>query len=312
MLKKIEKIPAGTFLLPMILSMLLISFFPNMYSKIGSITEDTFSKSLNAMVGILVFSAGTTLDLKQVGPLLKRHVPLMLFKLVISTLYIIGFYYLFGSDGILGINLLAFATVIYSLNPAVALAIHSDYGDKDFPVVYGIYGIFCMSFTPLLLLSFFGISGASGGFNWTPVISIFIPLILGVILGNIDSDFSKLFSPLISGILPFLGWNLGVGMNLGDAIKSGIPGIVMAIIFAIFMLPLVFFDKKISPKDNGIYGAAIWNVAGMSVANPAIIATALGGVYLEQTTSATAIVMMVCIITSILSPILAKKLYDKK
>ncbi|MGW9753316.1 2-keto-3-deoxygluconate permease [Aerococcus sp. 150760007-1] len=153
MFKKINKVPAGMFLIPLVVSLVLVSIFPNMYDAIGGTTQQTFQMGTNVVIGLLVFSAGTSLDLKQIVPLIKRHLPIILFKLVISTIYILVFYWLFGLDGIFGINLLAFACVIYSLNPAVALAIHSSYGDKQFGAVYGIMGLIGMPFAPLILLS---------------------------------------------------------------------------------------------------------------------------------------------------------------
>ncbi|MHA6603567.1 2-keto-3-deoxygluconate permease [Aerococcus urinae] len=308
MLKRIAKIPAGTFLVPMIISMLLISFFPGMYDVFGGTTQAAFQNGTSVVIGFLVFAAGTTLDFEKIGPLLKRHLPMVVFKLILSTLYILAFYWLFGVEGILGINLLTFACVMYSLNPAVALAIHSEYGDRQFGAVYGIYGILGMSFTPLILLSILTASGGGAGIDWDPIISIFIPLIVGALLGNIDPDFADFFSPLIAKLLPFLGWNLGVGMNLMDAVSSGLSGLLMAGLFMVLMSPLIFFDKYVTKVNNGVDGVAIWNVAGMSVANPAIIGAALPAVFASQVTSATAIVMMVCIITSLASPALAQKL----
>ncbi|WP_195863584.1 2-keto-3-deoxygluconate permease [Aerococcus urinae] len=308
MLKRIAKIPAGTFLVPMIISMLLISFFPGMYDVFGGTTQSAFQQGTSAVIGFLVFAAGTTLDFKKIGPLLKRHLPMVVFKLLLSTLYILAFYWLFGVEGVLGINLLTFACVIYSLNPAVALAIHNEYGDQQFGAVYGIYGILGMSFTPLILLSVLTANGGGAGIDWDPIISIFLPLIVGALLGNNDPDFADFFSPLIGKLLPFLGWNLGVGMNLMDAVSSGLSGLVMAGLFMVLMLPLILFDKYVTKVNDGVDGVAIWNVAGMSVANPAIIGAALPVAFATQVTSATAIVMMVCIITSLASPALAQKL----
>ncbi|MCY3035554.1 MULTISPECIES: 2-keto-3-deoxygluconate permease [Aerococcus] len=309
MLKRIAKIPAGTFLVPMIISMLLISFFPGMYDVFGGTTQAAFQNGTSVVIGFLVFAAGTTLDFEKIGPLLKRHLPMVVFKLILSTLYILAFYWLFGLEGIWGINLLTFACVIYSLNPAVALAIHSEYGDQQFGAVYGIYGILGMSFTPLILLSVLTASGSgSAGMDWNPIISIFIPLIVGAVLGNLDPDFADFFSPLIGKLLPFLGWNLGVGMNLMDAISSGLSGVLMAVLFMVLMLPLILFDKYVAKVNDGVDGVAIMNVGGVSVANPAIIGAALPAAFANQVTSATAIVMMVCIITSLVSPALAQKL----
>jgi 2-keto-3-deoxygluconate permease len=312
MFKQINKVPAGMFLIPMVISLILVSIFPNMYESIGGTTQQAFQLGTNVVIGLLVFAAGTSLDLKQIGPLLRRHLPMLVFKLVISTIYILVFYWLFGLDGVFGINLLAFACVVYSLNPAVALAIHSSYGDKQFGAVYGIMGLIGMPFAPLILLSVLTADGGAAGIDWQPIISIFVPLVVGIVLGNVDKDFREFFVPMIGRLLPFLGWNLGAAMNIQSAIASGLPGLLMAVIFMVLLLPLIPFDRFINKQNAGVDGAAIWNVAGMSVANPVSIATALPAVFADQATSATAIVMMVCIITSIISPIVAQKLYVKE
>lgn len=312
MLKAIQKIPAGTFLVPMVVSMLFASIFPGFYDAVGGTTQQTFEQGTSLVIGLLVFSAGTTIDIKQIVPLIKRHLPLLVFKVIWSAILVVIFYYLFGVEGVAGINLLAFACVIFSLNPAVALAIHNEYGDQQFGGVYGLYGILGLSFTPLITLSLLTSDGGAGGIDWMPIISVFIPLIVGMLLGNIDTDFADFFGPLVGKLLPFLGWNLGAGMDLGDAFQSGIPGILMTIVFLILMFPVIPFDKYVTKQNGGVDGVAIWNVAGVSVANPAIIGATLPELFGDQVSSATAIVMMACIITSILSPIVAQRLFVKE
>lgn len=308
MLKQINKIPAGTFLVPMVVSMLLISFFPNMYDSLGGTTMHLFKEGGDTMIGLLVFAAGTTIDLKTLAPLLKRHMPLLLFKILWSTAIVLAFYFIFGLEGIGGINLLAFSTVIYSLNPAVALAVHTEYGDKQFGGVYGLFGIAALQFAPLILLSYLTSGGDTGAINWMPIISVFVPLLIGLALGNIDPEIGTFFAPLIGRILPFFGWNLGSGMNLFSAIKSGTAGFVMTAIFMVLMIPLILMDKFVFKKNNGVDGAAIWNVAGMSIGNPLAIGTALPVLFGGQVESATAIIAMACLITSIISPIVAQRL----
>lgn len=312
MLKKINKIPAGMFLVPMVISMLLISFFPKMYDAIGGTTSALFSQGTSVVIGLLVFAAGTTIDVKTLAPLLKRHLPMILFKTLWSGILVTLFYFVFGFGGIFGINLLAFACVIFSLNPAVALAIHSEYGDKKFGAVYGVFGIMGMQFAPMILLSLLTSGGDFGAIDWSPVISVFIPLIVGMVLGNLDAEFGEFFGPLIGRLLPFLGWNLGTGMNLFSAVNSGVSGFIMTVIFLALMLPLILMDKFVFKKNNGVDGVAIWNVAGMSIGNPAAIALAFPALFGDQVQSATAIVAMVCIITSILSPIVAQKMSSAK
>lgn len=64
MFKKINKVPAGMFLIPMVVSLILVSIFPNMYDVIGGTSQQTFQMGTNVVIGLLVFSAGTSLDLK--------------------------------------------------------------------------------------------------------------------------------------------------------------------------------------------------------------------------------------------------------
>lgn len=300
------------FLVPLLISMVVVSLFPGIYDSLGGTTQAAFStEGTNAVIGFLVFAAGTTIDFKQIASLMKRHLPLIVFKLAWSAILITIFYFIFGIEGIAGISLLTFTCVIFSLNPAIALAIHKDYGDQQFGGVYGLYGMFGLSFTPLILLSFLTADGGSGGIDWMPIISIFLPLIVGMILGNIDKNFASYFSPIVGLLLPFLGWNLGAGMNLGDAFQSGLAGLLMAVVFLVLMLPIVLFDRYITKNNAGIDGIAIYNVAGISAANPAIVAAAMP-VFANDVTSATAIVMMCVIITSIFSPIFAQKVFMKE
>lgn len=57
-----RRIPAGTFLVPMVVSMVIYSFFPNLFDM-GGPTEAFFSNSgTNYIVGLLVFASGTTVD----------------------------------------------------------------------------------------------------------------------------------------------------------------------------------------------------------------------------------------------------------
>ncbi|MGI6509833.1 MAG: 2-keto-3-deoxygluconate permease [Erysipelotrichaceae bacterium] len=308
MYKAINKIPAGMFLVPMIVSMLLISFFPNMYSAVGGTMAELFDHGTGVIIGLLVFAAGTTIEIKSLVPLLKRHLPMILFKTLWSALLLVIFFKVFGMEGFLGINILAFGCVIFSLNPAVAFAIHSEYGDKNFGGVYGLYGIMGMQFAPMIVLSLLTSGGDLKAIEWMPIISVFLPLILGLILGNLDPAFGEFFSPLMGKLLPFLGWNLGTDMNLFSAIDSGAAGIIMSILFMVLMLPLILMDKYVFKKNNGVDGAAIWNVAGMSIGNPAAIAMAFPLLFGNQVESAMAIVAMACIITSILSPLIAQKL----
>lgn len=178
---------------------------------------------------------------------------------------------------------LAFTVAISSVNPAVYMSTVEDYGTEDDAAAYGLTGLLSI---PL------------------------IPLIVGIILGNIDTDFAKVFTPGIGAILPLLGWNLGQGMNLVVALQSGVSGLLLTVIFLIINSYLFVFDNKVL-KNDGVAGLALLNVAGVSTSTPAVIGTLFPAMAASYVSSATSQVMLVCVITSILTPIITQWHYKR-
>ncbi len=305
-----RKIPAGTFLIPMIVSMVIYSFFPDLF-RIGGPTEAFFSNSgTNYIVGLLVFASGTTVELKKMGKLLKHQGALVLIKMIISIIFAVFFLLLFGLEGIWGISGLGFLSVILSINPAVHLSLTNMYGNKEDAAIYPFAVIPALPAIPLIILSAY-ISGGFGGIDWMPIISIFLPLVLGIILGNIDSEFGKVFGAVMPASLMLLGWLLGQSMNLFEAIQSGFSGLIVTVIFIVLSMPIMYFvDKKVL-KYDGLAGISIATVAGMSTAVPATIGVAIPQVS-QHVTSATAQVLLAAIITSVVAPMIVKKLHSKQ
>lgn len=304
-----RKIPAGTFLIPMIVSMVIYSFFPDLFA-IGGPTQAFFSNAgTNYIVGLLVFASGTTVDLKKVGQLMKHQGILVLIKIILSIILGAIFLLLFGLDGIWGISGLGFVAVILSINPAVHLSIINMYGDKEDTAIYPFAVIPALPAIPLIMLSAY-ISGGFGGIDWAPIISVFLPLVVGIILGNLDPQMGKLFAPVMPPALMLLGWLLGQGMDMFEAIQSGLSGIIVTILFMVLSMPVMYFVDKKLLKYDGLNGISIATVAGMSTAVPATVGVALPQVA-GDVTSATAQVLMAAIITSILAPMIIQRIDDR-
>lgn len=309
MINFMRKVPAGTFLIPMIVSMVIYSFFPDLF-RIGGPTEAFFSSSgTNYIIGLLVFASGSTVDLKKIGKLLKHQGALVIFKIVIATILSFAFLYIFGLDGIWGISGLGFVAVMLSSNPAINLSITNSYGDKDDSAIYPFAVIPSLPAIPLIIMSVY-INGGFTGVDWMPVISVFLPLVLGIILGNLDKEFGKIFGAVMPASLILLGWLLGQNMNMFEAIKSGGSGILVTIIFMLFEMPLTYFFEKRVLHYEGYSAIALSTVAGVSTAVPAVVAVALPQVS-EYVTSATAQVLMATIITSVVAPMIVNKIHDK-
>lgn len=309
-MKFMNRIPAGNFIVPLVISMVLYTFFPNLL-RIGTITESFLSADGSSFViGMLCFSSGTTIKLNDLKDLIKFQGSLILVKMILSLVLAFGFLFMFGLEGIWGISGLAFVATIISINPAVYVALLTAFGRERDAGIYPFSGIIALPILPLIVMSVFA-SGGLAGVNWMPVISVFVPLILGMILGNIDSSFSDIFAKCLPALLMLLGWTLGQGMNFIEAIKSGVPGILMTAFFLVVTLPIIFMFEKRVLKGEGYSSIALTTIAGVSTSTPAAVAVALPELQ-PYVTSATAIILTGAVITSIVAPFLSAKLASKR
>lgn len=259
------------------------------------------------MVAALTFYSGTNLNIKRLVRVFKRHVVILVVKAIVSILLSLGYIYLFGQEGILGISAVAFVVAISSANPAIYMSIVEPYGDDDDPTAFGLTGLFSIPLFPIFIYSLIA-GSAGGGMDWTPVITTLVPLIIGVILGNIDPEFGEVFSPGIGAILPLLGWNLGQGMDLVAAIKAGGPGLILTVVFILLNSYLFFLDYNVL-GNNGVVGLALISVAGVSVSTPAVLGSLYPEIVGNYVLDATSQLLLVCVITSILAPIASQMQY---
>lgn len=306
MLDKINKIPAGTFLVPMLISAFIYTFWPNLF-QIGGLTEHIFGGGgTNGIIGAICFCSGTGINLKKIGYALKRQEVLLAVKFMIGAGMSLLYISLFGQSGVLGISALAFTIAICSINPAVYLSLMQQYGTEQDTAVYGVTGLFSIAAVPMIV---YGIA-SGGGMDWTPVISTLIPMIAGVVLGNLDPKFKSFFMPALPALTFLMGWNLGYGLNLIDALQAGGGGFILAILFYVINVSMVLIDRFVL-KNDGTVGATFMTVAGLSVSTAALV----GAIYPEQlgayVTSAASQVLLVVVATSVITPFIVAKLSKK-
>lgn len=302
MLNFMKKIPAGLLLIPMFISALFYTFAPNFFD-IGDISGAFFTKKgTNYILGLLCFLSASSLDLKNLKNIIKKHGSILLLKFIISLIFGILFVNFFGLDGIFGISALAFITSISSLNPALYLALSYDYGDEDDICAFGMAEILCMPAFPILIFSL----SKSSAIDWTPIFSILLPLIFGLIIRNLDRKLAEFFYPALTILTPFMGWSFGAGINIIDAFRASFQGIIISILFYILNLPiLLFYEKKIL-KENGITSLGLSSIAGISTSVPAIIASS-DKTFLKISQTATGQIALAVLITSIITPFIMGK-----
>ncbi|WP_407127513.1 2-keto-3-deoxygluconate permease [Desemzia sp. FAM 23990] len=300
-----KKVPAGTFLIPMLVSAFIYTFWPNLFN-IGGITQDFLGgSSINFIIGMITFCSGVGIDIKSVSKLLKHHGVVLLVKIILTIAAGLLYMNFFGQEGIFGISALAFVVALSSINPALYLSLVSDYGDEVDRGAFGVVSLFAIPALPLLV---YAVSGG-GTVSWMPIISTLIPLLLGIILGNLDHDSRVFFGSGTSILIPFLGWKTGQGMNLIDAFQAGLSGILLVVVFYILMSLLVIADKTLA-KSDGVSAMSMNAVAGVSAAFPVVIAAANPGLD-AYVSDASAQVLTASIVMVIVTPVITKKIYQK-
>lgn len=310
MYKLINKVPAGMFVVPMFVSMIINTFWPDLFN-VGGAVQDLFAgDGVGFIIAFLTFASGTSIKLSTIPKLLKRHGVLLLVKFILSVGLSVLYMRFFGQEGILGISALAFTLVMTSINPSVYLSVVEEYGDQTDVAAFGFVGLFPIPLIPQLIYSLGYTSEAGGGgFDFTPILLTLIPLVAGMILGNIDPAFGKVFGPGIGAILPLLGWGIGQTANIIEAFRSGLPGLIMTIIFLIFFSSLFLVDRYVL-KNNGITGLAMTIVAGTSASSGAAL-TAAYPELLPYLGNSVAIVVFAFIITALLIPSLTSWYHGK-
>lgn len=128
--KFFKKIPGGALLIPMLISAVLNTVFPNFWTTIGGTSMSTFKGGALTIVGIIMFALGANTNIKMLGKCLQRNGVLILAKILLSTGFGFLFVTLFGMEGVMGISAVAFMACICSTNPGVYIGLMQDYGDQ--------------------------------------------------------------------------------------------------------------------------------------------------------------------------------------
>lgn len=301
-MKLMKKIPGGTLLIPMLVSALITTFVPTLF-HIGGITEAFFAgKSLNFILGSAIFISGCGLKLKTLNRIIKRYGSILVFRLLINTIAGVLFVKLFGIEGFLGLSAIAFICTITSINPTLFLALAKDFGDD---VDKSAFGFVSLVASPVVPMFIYGLTMPTE-MDLMPIVSTLIPLVAGIIIGNLDHEFADFLSSGMSFIIVLLGWSVGASINLIEAIKAGLPGIIMIILFYLLsVIPMYAFERFIL-KRNGISAISLSTAAGLSASVPIVMLTT-NPELAPFTSGASAITTLVVIATAVITPLLAKK-----
>lgn len=295
-LQKIDKLPGGIILMPMLTTALINTICPGAL-QVGGITTKLFSTyGTQVFIGALLFLAGSQFPVKDAPAALKRGGVLLLGKLLLAVVLTVLYGKLFGTDGVLGISVLAFCVAMVSLNPGVFLAVASKHGDRiDLPG-FGLFNLMVVPTVPLLIL------GAMEGlaFDYMSIITTLVPFLLGMLLGNLDPELKILFAGGTRPTLFFAGCNFGAAVDLLAVVKTGVSGLVLSLMYIVLCGMGLFCVDRLVLRQKGYASAALSCVAGASVSMPRILGEVMPGLapYVD---AATAQIACCVVITTVFS-----------
>ena len=295
----LKKIPAGMMIVPMFLSALINTFFPDLL-QIGSFTTAVFTNAgTAAILGVQLVCMGAQLRVKELAEVLKRGGVLLISKYAIGAILGILIGKTFGMAGIFGLTTLAIISAITNSNGSMYLALNVEYGDE---VDQTAMSLLAINDGPFLTLVTLGASGLAQ-IPIVSLIAVVIPIIFGMIIGNLDEKMSKFLEPGVGLLLPFVGISLGAGIDVKGIVAGGAPGILLGLMTICISGPFVVLCDRIFNKRPGYAGWAISSTAGNAIAVPAVVASIDPG-WAPYVTAATTQVAASTVMTAILIPII--------
>lgn len=282
--------------MPMLCTAVINTLFPQAL-LVGGVTTKLFSTyGTQVFIGALLFLAGSQFAVRDVPGALRRGGVLLLGKILLAVGLTMAYKALFGSEGILGISLLAFCVTVISLNPGTFLAVATAHGDSVDPPGFGLYNLVVVPTVPALILGV--LDGAA--FDYMGIVTTLTPFLLGMLLGNLDPDLKKLFGGATRPMLFFAGCNFGAAVDLLAAVRTGLSGIVLSLIYIVCCCFGLLLVDRLLLRQKGYAAASLSCVAGASVSMPAIVGGLLPR-YAPYVESATAQVACCVVITTVFS-----------
>ena len=266
----LTKVPAGMMVIPLLLGSVLATLCPQVL-EIGGLTTALFSSAgTNTLLGVLLFSMGTTLQVRDMPKVLKRGGVLLLSKFAIGAVLGILVGKIFGDAGFLGLSALAIVSAVTNSNGSIFLTLVDTYGDE---ADCGCFPILALNDGPFFTLLALGASGIAE-IPFMSLVAAIVPIALGMLIGNLDKGMKELFEPMGNGIIPLIGFALGTGINLVDVVKGGLPGILLGLITVFTGGGFIVLCDKLISRRPGYAGWAVATTAGNAVAVPAAVALA--------------------------------------
>lgn len=210
-----------------------------------------------------------------------------------------------GPNGFLGISTLALIACLTSSNSSLYIALCSNYGDASDA---GAISVFCVKDGPFVTMMVLGVSGLAN-IPFAALLSMLIPLLIGMLWGNLDERFKQLCAAAQPLIIIIMSFAIGANSSINTVFTAGLSGILLGIISAVTGIVFYFIYNLFLKKKTAL-GAALGTTAASSALTPAMVAQADPSLAM-YVDAATAQLATASIITMITAPVLVAW-FDKR
>lgn len=305
LLERMKKIPGGLVIIPLVLAVLIATFFPQAY-QIGGYVTALFYDGNSAMMGFFLIVCGSAINIKQVGMPLYKGVALTAVKFVVGVALGLAVGALCGPAGFLGITPFVWIAAITNSNSSLYISLSSQFGNATDT---GAISILSLNDGPFFTLVALGATGLAS-IPLNSLIATLVPLLIGFIWGNLDAGFRKACATAQPIVTFFMTISIGAKTDIKTIITAGAAGIILGLISAALAVVFFFIFNLLLPrKERNAMGAAIGTTALNSAMTPAAVAEADPSMA-QYTDMATAQCATASIVTLFLCPFIVA-FFDK-
>lgn len=302
--QKIEKIPGGMMVVPLVIGATINTFFPEAL-QIGGFTTALFKNGSATLIGAFLLCMGSGIGIKAAPQALKQGSAITLTKLLVAVALGMLIQSLSGDTGIFGVTGLAVIAAMSNSNGGLYAALVGEFGNKK---DVGAISIISLNDGPFFTMVALGAAGMAS-IPFMSLVAVLVPIIVGMILGNLDDEMKDFLTKGGPLLIPFFAFALGAGIDLSVLIQGGLAGIALGIVVTFIGGFFNIFADKLA-GGNGVAGAAASSTAGNAVATPAAIALADPSMAAAAHAAAPLIAASV-ITTVILTPVLTSYVVKK-
>jgi 2-keto-3-deoxygluconate permease len=265
----IDKVPGGLMVIPLLLGVLVNTFFPEAL-KIGGFTTAMFSSSgALPILGVFLVCVGSQLSFNLAPKALKKGVILTATKYAIGVIVGLGVGKFMVDGTLLGLTPLAIIAAMTNSNGGLYSALAGEYGDQT---DVGAISVLSLNDGPFFTMVALGASGFAS-IPWQAFVSVAFPICLGMVLGNLDEEMRKFLAQGEKLMILFFSFPLGAGMNLGNLVTAGSSGILLGVMTAV-LTGFGGYYAMLLFRERPLCGMAEGSTAGNAVGTPLALATA--------------------------------------